>query len=394
MIALKNIRVIDLTQVMAGPYCSMLLADMGADVIKVEPPGKGENTRQMGPPFVNGESGAFLSVNRNKRGMTINLKTEEGKKLFHKLATTADVVVENYRPGVVRRLGIDYETLSGINPRIVYCSISGFGQTGPYSNRGGYDLIAQGMTGIMSVTGERGGNPVKCGLPITDLGAGMFACYGILTALLAREHTGKGQYVDTSLFEAGIAMSVWESTEYWYSGQIPQPTGSGHRISTPYQAFKASDGYFTVGADAPHHWPKFCEIIRLPNLPYDERFIDGTVRLKNLSELILLVEEQTKNQTRSYWMEKFEDAGIPAGPIQTYAESLCDEHTLSRKMVTNLEHPIAGSIKALGIPVKLSETPGEIKSPAPLLGEHTEEILQEIGFENEEIKRMRQNGIA
>ena len=394
MKALNNIRVIDLTQVMAGPYCSMLLADMGADVIKVEPPGKGENTRQMGPPFVNGESGAFLSVNRNKRGMTLNLKTEEGKKLFHKLASTADVVVENYRPGVVRRLGIDYETLREINPRIVYCSISGFGQTGPYSNRGGYDLIAQGMTGIMSVTGERDGNPVKCGLPITDLGAGMFACYGILTALLAREHTGEGQYVDTSLFEAGIAMSVWESTEYWYSGQIPQPTGSGHRISSPYQAFKASDGYFTVGADAPHHWPKFCEIIGLPNLPSDEQFIDGTVRLKNLSKLILLVEEQTKDQTRAYWMEKFEDAGIPAGPIQTYAESLIDEHTLSRKMVCELEHPIAGTIRALGIPVKLSQTPGEVKRPAPLLGEHTELILQELGYENEEIQWMRQNGIA
>lgn len=394
MKALKNIRVIDLTQVMAGPFCSMMLADMGADVIKVEPPGRGENTRRMGPPFINGESGAFLSVNRNKRGMTIDLKKEEGKQLFHRLATTADVVVENFRPGVVKRLGIDYETLRAINPRLVYCSISGFGQTGPYSSRGGYDLIAQGMAGIMSVTGEKGGNPVKCGLPITDLGAGLFANSGILTALLAREHTGEGQYVDTSLFEAGLAMSVWESTEYWYSGEVPVPTGSGHRISSPYQAFQASDGYYTVGADADHHWPEFCKIIGLPDMLQDQRFINNTERMRNLPEMVRLVEEKTSKHPRSYWLEKFEAAGIPAGPINTYPEALSDGHTLARNMVHELEHPIAGSIKALGIPVKLSHTPGDIKQSAPQLGEHTEQILSELGYDAEQIQQMRQNEIA
>jgi crotonobetainyl-CoA:carnitine CoA-transferase CaiB-like acyl-CoA transferase len=393
MKALKGIRVIDLSQVMAGPYCSMLLADMGADVIKIEPPGRGENTRRMGPPFVNGESGAFLSVNRNKRGMTINLKEPEGVRLFHRLAETADVVVENYRPGVVKRLGIDYETLRTINPRIIYCSISGFGQTGPYSNRGGYDLIAQGMTGIMSVTGEKGGNPVKCGLPITDLGAGMFACYGILTALIAREHTGEGQYVDTSLFEAGLAMSVWESTEYWYSGQVPQPTGSAHRLSSPYQAFRASDGYFTIGADTEHHWPLFCELIGLPELVEDSRFSDNRSRMSHLQELVQLVEEKTAAYPRSYWLEKFEAVGIPAGPINSYPEALSDPHTIARNMVHNLEHPVAGSIKALGIPVKLSLTPGEIVRPAPTLGEHNKDLLAELGYTAEEMENLKQKKI-
>ncbi|MGG1662131.1 CaiB/BaiF CoA transferase family protein [Brevibacillus sp. NRS-1366] len=393
MKALKGIRVLDLSQVMAGPYCSMLLADMGADVIKIEPPLRGENTRRMGPPFVNGESGAFLSVNRNKRGIAINLKEEEGVKLFHRLAKTADVIVENYRPGVVKRLGIDYDTIRLLNPRIIYCSISGFGQTGPYSNRGGYDLIAQGMSGIMSVTGEKGGNPVKCGLPITDLGAGMFACYGILTSLMARERTGEGQYVDTSLFEAGLAMSVWESTEYWYSGEIPQPTGSAHRLSSPYQAFQAKDGYFTIGADTEHHWPLFCSLIGLSQLVTDERFAENYARMKHLPELVQLVEEKTTAHPRSYWLEQFEKAGIPAGPINTFQEALNDPHTLAREMVHTLEHPVAGSIKALGIPVKLSRTPGEIVRTAPMLGEHTLEIMQELDFSTEEMELLTQKKI-
>ncbi|MEH7524241.1 CoA transferase [Bacillus sp. JJ1503] len=376
--ALQGIRVVDLSQVMAGPYCGMLLADMGADVIKVEPP-NGENTRRWSPE-INGESYAYMAINRNKRSLTLNLKTEEDKNTFYKLIETADILIENYRPGVVKRLGIDYETLIKINPRLIYCSISGFGQYGPYSSRGGYDLIAQGMTGIMSVTGERGGKPVKCGIPVIDLGAGLFSVYGILSALYARVNTNEGQFIDASLYDTGIALSVWESIQFWVSGETPTPTGSGHRLSAPYQAFEASDGYFTVGADTSHHWPVFCEIIGRPEFLSDDRFVDDASRIKHLDEFVRLIEERTRLKPRKYWFDKFDEAGIPAGPINTYPESLTDQHTFSRKMVEEVEHSVAGKIKALGIPVKLSKTPGEIKNSAPTLGEHNEEILKELGL--------------
>jgi formyl-CoA transferase len=268
--ALDGIRVIDLTQVMAGPYCCMLLGDMGADVIKVEPPG-GEASRHVAFEIAPGVSGPFLAVNRNKRGLTLDLKRPEAVAVLTRLVATADVLVENYRPGVARRLGIDYETLRQINPRLVYCSISGFGQTGPYADRGGYDLIAQGMSGIMSATGSPDGPPVKVGVPITDLGAGLFGVFGILCALRARRVTGRGQLVDTSLFEAGLALSAWEATEYWYTGQIPRRLGTAHRLNAPYQAFRASDGRFTVGAANSRLWPRFCGILGLDRLVDDAR---------------------------------------------------------------------------------------------------------------------------
>src|SRR5204863_6537393 len=254
--ALGGLRVLDQTQVMAGPFCSMLLADMGADVVKIEPPG-GEHTRRE-HEIAPGVSASFLAVNRNKRSLVLDLKRDEGVAILKKLAATADILVENYRPGVAERLGVDYETLKAINPRLIYCSISGFGQTGPYASRGGYDLIAQGMSGIMSVTGHPGGEPVKVGIPIADLGAGLFATFGILCALRARRVTGRGQFVDTSLFEAGLALSVWEATEYWFTGRTPQPMGSAHRMNAPYQALRASDGHFTVGAANAKLWPLFC----------------------------------------------------------------------------------------------------------------------------------------
>lgn len=378
MSALEGIRVIDLSQVMAGPYCGMLLADMGADVIKVEPP-KGESTRRWSP-YKEGESGAFMAINRNKRSITLDLKSAEDQKVFYKLIETADILIENFRPGVVKRLGVDYETLNQINPKLIYCSISGFGQYGPYSSRGGYDLIAQGMTGIMSVTGERNGNPVKCGLPIIDLGSGLFSVYGILSALYSRVHSDEGQYIDASLYDTGLALSVWESTQYWFTGETPAPTGSGHRLSAPYQAFRASDGYFTVGADTPHHWPVFCQIIGRPEFLSDDRFADDASRIQHLNEFVRLIEEKTSLNPRHYWLEKFEKAGIPAGPINTYPESLTDPHTLSRRMIEEVVHPVAGKIKALGIPVKLSKTPGKIAKSAPVLGEHREEILKELGL--------------
>src|SRR6266705_4603360 len=310
---LDGLRVIDLTQAMAAPYCTMNLADLGADVIKVEPPG-GEEQRR-GATSRHGHSGSFMAINRNKRGITLDLKTPEGVEVMHRLVRTADVFVQNYRPGAAGRLGVDYETLKRLNPRLIYCSISGFGQTGPYASRGGYDLIAQGMSGIMSATGSEGGPPVKVGVPVADLGAGLFGVLGILAALRARRVTGRGQFVDTSLFEAGVALSQWEATEYWFTGETPKRLGTAHRLNAPYQAFRASDGRFTVGAANNRLWPRFCQLLGLERLVDDPRF--GTVgdRVKNQRELERVIEEVTVAHSRAHWLEQCEAAGIPAGPI-------------------------------------------------------------------------------
>jgi len=348
MKALDDIRVIDLSQVMAGPFCAMLLGDMGADVVKVELPGIGDLSRNMDPITPSGESGAFLSVNRNKRGVAINLKDPEGSEIFGRLVESADVLIENFRPGVAKRLSIDYDKLKEINPKLIYASISGFGQTGPYAHRGGFDLIAQGMSGLMSVTGEPGADPVKCGIPVTDLGAGFLAAYGILAALHARDRTGNGQHVDTSLFEAGLTLEVWESTEYFYTGRVPQPTGSAHRLSAPYQAFRTRDGYMTVGADGDRHWPRFCQLLGLEYLIDDLRFSTNAERLVNLPELVSLVQDKTTQHDREYWLERLEELGIPAGPINTVPEAFADPHAQARDMVVELEHSRAGTIKAVG----------------------------------------------
>ena len=376
--ALEGLRVIDLTQVMAGPFCSMLLGDMGADVIKVEPP-EGEHTRHE-RPVVPGVSSSFLALNRNKRSLALDLKQPEGAQVLRKLAATADVLVENYRPGVAKRLGIDCDTLKEINPRLVYCSISGFGQTGPYASRGGFDLIAQGMSGIMSATGREGGPPVKVGVPITDLGAGLFALFGILCALRARRTTGRGQFVDTSLFEAGLALSAWEATEYWYTGQIPRRLGTAHRLNAPYQAFRASDGYFTVGAANNKLWGLFADLLGLSHLKNHERFNNVGTRLENRAELEKLIEAVTGKHTRAHWLERCEAAGIPAGPIYNVAEALADPQAQARGMTQEYAHPKAGKLKTLGNPVKMSRTPAAFTRVPPSLGEHAEEILKELGL--------------
>src|SRR5437763_3492001 len=354
--ALGGLRVLDQTQVMAGPFCAMLLADMGADVIKIEPPG-GETTRTMDLEAAPGVSAPFLAVNRNKRGLVLDLKRAEGVAILRRLVATADVLIENYRPGVARRLGVDYATLSAVNPRLVYCSISGFGQTGPYAERGGYDLIAQGMSGIMSATGSEGGAPVKIGVPITDLGAGLFAVFGILCAVRARRVTGRGQFVDTSLFEAGLALSAREATEYWYTGQVPRGLGTAHRLNAPYQAFRASDGYFTVGAANDNLFPRFCALLGLEHLVSDPRFANVALRLQHRAELETLIEAVTAREPRAHWLARCEAAGVPAGPINSVPEALADPHVRARGMVQELVHPQAGRVPALGNPVKMSRTP-------------------------------------
>src|SRR5262245_56423585 len=391
--ALSGIRVLDLTQVMAGPYCCMLLGDMGADVIKVEPPG-GETTRHMEFDLAPGVSAPFLAVNRNKRGITLDLKKPEAVVVLKRLVATADVLVENYRPGVTSRLGIDYDTLRAVNPRLVYCSISGFGQTGPYADRGGYDLIAQGMSGIMSATGSPDGPPVKVGVPVADLGAGLFGVFGILCALRARRVTGHGQLVDTSLFEAGLALSAWEATEYWYTGQIPKRLGTAHRLNAPYQAFRASDGYFTVGAANSRLWPRFCQVLGLEHLVADARFAGVGDRVRRQRELEGEIERVTSGHTRAHWLERCEAAGIPAGPIYSVPEALADPHAQARGMVQEYDYPGVGRVKALGNPVKLSASPARFRRPAPRLGEHTDEVLAEAGYAPAEIADLRAKGVV
>ena len=391
MRALAGLRVVDVTQAMAAPFCTMNLADMGADVIKVEPPG-GEDMRR-GSASKNGHSGTFLTMNRSKRGITVDLKRPAGVEIIHRLVKTADVFVQNYRPGAARRLRVDWDELRPINPRLIYCSISGFGATGPYAHRGGYDLIAQGMSGIMSVTGDEDGPPAKAGLPVSDLSAGLFGAYGILCALEARERTGQGQFVDTSLLEAALALTVWESTEYWVTGRAPRRLGSAHRLAAPYQALRASDGWFTVGANNDKLFTAFCRAIERPELARDSRFAGSRERMRHRAALIAEIEKTTTGGRRRHWLERLDAAGVPAGAINTYPEALGDAHTLARDMVVDLVHPGAGDIKALGVPVKLSDTPGGVDRAAPMLGQDNAAILTELGYTEAEQRALKSDGI-
>ncbi|MBI4268715.1 MAG: CoA transferase [Candidatus Rokubacteria bacterium] len=393
MKALAGLRVIDLTQAMAAPFCTMNLADLGADVIKVEPPREGEPTRR-GSIAKNGESATFMTINRGKRSLTADLKTPEGVEIVRRLARTADVFVQNYRPGVAARLGVGYEDLAAVNPRLVYCTISGFGSSGPYATRGGYDLIAQGMSGIISVTGTEEGALAKAGVPLSDLAAGLFGAYGILAALEYRERTGEGQHVDTSLLEAALGLTVWEATEYWATGKAPRPLGSAHRLSAPYQALRASDGWFTVGANSDRLFEALCRAFGRAELPLDPRFKRRVERLTNRRELVAELERASSTAPRAHWLERLAREGVPSGPINSYAEALADRHTLARGMVVDLVHATAGPIKALGLPVKLSDTPGAVDRPAPLLGQDTKAILTELGYGVAEQRALRDRGIV
>jgi formyl-CoA transferase len=378
--ALGGIRVLDLSQVMSGPFCTMILADLGADVIKIENPEQGDQTRKSwGYSVIGDDSRAFLSLNRNKRSVTLDLKSDEGRTTFLELVRTADVVLENFRPGVAARLGVGYEDLKAVNPRIVYASISGFGQTGPYASYPGYDLIAQAMTGVMSVMGEPDGAPVKSAIPIADLGAGMFCCIGILAALNARGDSGHGQYLETSLFEAALAMSVWESTEYWSTGESPKPLGSANRMSAPYQALATSDGYLTIGANNQKLWGLLCRVLDAPELAEDPRFVDNNSRMDHRGELVAELERRFARQTTDAWVEQLLDAGVPAGPIRDYKQVLRDDpHVKARDMIATFEHPVEGTTSVLASPIKLSATPPRVSSPPPLLGQHTDEVLAEL----------------
>lgn len=387
---LTGIRVLDLTQVMAGPFCAMLLGDMGADVIKIEPPAVGDQTRRaMGFEMKGADSAGFFQLNRNKRSMALDLKTDSGRQVLHELVKTADVLIENGRPGVAERLGYGYATLKPINPRLIYASISGFGQSGPWSDRPGFDMIAQAMSGVMGVTGHPGQPPVRNTISAADLGAGLFALYGIQSALIGRQHSGVGQMVDASLFESVLGLAIWEAAEYFGTGRIPQASGSANRMSAPYQAVRAADGYFVLGAANQKLWLQLCQVLGRPDLRDDPRFGSNTKRLQNRTALIDEIEKTLATRTVADWVEALLVAGIPAGPINTFAQSLESEHVRARGMAMDIEHPVEGTVRTLGFPVKLSGTPQRVRFAPPLLGEHTEQILSELGLSAERISALR-----
>jgi crotonobetainyl-CoA:carnitine CoA-transferase CaiB-like acyl-CoA transferase len=376
---LAGIRVLDVSQVMAGPYCCMMLGDLGADVIKVEPPPGGDSTRHsMGFRLKGQDSPGFYALNRNKRSIVLDLKNPADREVFHALVKTADVLVENARPGVADRLGMGYDTLRAINPRLIYASISGFGQTGPWSQRPGFDLIAQAMSGVLSATGLPGHEPVKNAIPVGDLGAGLFAAVGILAALQGRQTSGVGQFIDASLLEAALGLSVWETTELWGTGRSPTPIGTANRMSAPYQAVQAADCYFVIGAANQKLWLALLDVLGRKELNDDPRFATNSERVAHREALIEALAPTFATKPAQEWIDALLEAGVPAAPIYDYEQGLASEHVKAREMVMDIPHPVEGTFKSLGFPLKMRGTPQKVRYPPPLLGEHSAEIRREL----------------
>jgi len=390
---LAGMKVIDLTHVMAGPTCTMMLADLGAQVIKVEKTPAGDDTRHTIPPRVGKESAAFLMMNRNKRGIALDLKTRGGKQVLRRLMAAADVLVENFGPGVMERLGFGYEEVHKQHPALIYCSLSGFGRTGPYRHRRGFDLVAQAMSGIMSFTGERAdGPPVKCGAPLSDITAGILAAMGILAAYAHRLKTGQGQWVETSLFEAALVQTYWQSAIALATGIPPRAMGSAHPLNAPYQAFEASDGWIVVGGANQTNWLRLLDALQAPELAQNARFATNADRMAHLDELSEELSRRFRTRPAACWLEKLEQAGLPCGPVYDMLQALGDPQTLARQMVVEVEHAAEGRVKALGLPVKFSNTPGKVRTGAPLYGQHTREVLREHGFTDDEISALQSEG--
>ncbi|SFD97282.1 Crotonobetainyl-CoA:carnitine CoA-transferase CaiB [Sulfitobacter brevis] len=382
---LKGLRVIELAHIMAGPVCGMMLADMGADVIKVEKP-TGDDSRRFVPPEIEGEAAAFMMMNRNKRGIALNLKDPDALEILRRLLAKADVVIENYRKGTMEKLGLSYEELAKVNPRLIYCEISGFGRTGPYAERGGFDLIAQGMAGLMSITGEGPGRPpVKVAAPISDINAGILAAMGVCAAYANVLQTGLGQKVDTSLFEAAIVQTYWQSAIAFATGDKPEPLGSAHPLNAPYQAFQTSDGWINVGAANQSNWLRFLGVIGAPELNEDARFASNAERIRNLPALVDILNGYLSQETTETWLDRMEKAALPAGPVNDILQMHADPQARARDMIVELDHPTAGKVETLGHPVKFSRTPGSVERASPLLGEHTKEVLSQLGFNSSEI---------
>ncbi|MCL8208793.1 MAG: CoA transferase [Actinomycetia bacterium] len=392
MAALEGIRVLDLTQIMAGPFCTRLLADYGAEVIKIERPEGGDDARRMGFVSPTGESLSFIAMNRNKLGIAVDIRRPEGQDILWRLIHTADVLVENFRPGTMERLGFGYEAVHRVNPRLIYCSISGFGQTGPYRDRGGFDLVAQAMGGIISVTGTPE-HPAKAGVPLSDLNAGLFASHAILVALVARGRTGEGQWIDTSLLEGAIAYTIWESLEYWATGVPPVGLGTAHRNSAPYQTFFTRDGSIAIGAANQRNWERLARALGRDDLLADPRFADNLRRLEHRAELEAELAPTLATKTTDEWLAILDEAGVPAGPVLRLDQVYQHPQVKARAMEIVIDHPVAGPTHEIGMPVKLSGTPAAVYRPAPLLGQHTFQVLRGLGYAEDQLRAWEQGGI-
>ncbi|GMQ90170.1 MAG: CaiB/BaiF CoA-transferase family protein [Gammaproteobacteria bacterium] len=391
---LEELKVLDLTRVLAGPYCTTLLADMGADVVKIERPGSGDDTRGYGPPFINGESAYFMSINRNKRSVTLNLKHEQGLSILGRMLETADIMVENFRPGQMEAFGYGYESVKAMNPRLVYCSISGYGHTGPKAQLPGYDLIVQGEGGIASLTGETDGPPYKVGTSQADIIAGMTAFQGILLALLARTHSDRGQKVDIGLLDCQVALLAYQAGIYFATGESPTRIGNRHPTISPYETFQCRDGYVNLGCGNDSMWRRFCAAVGLEALVEDERFRTNPDRVKHSRQLRALLQPLMMQKTTQQWIDTLRPRGVPCGPIQTVKEVFEDPQVLARDMVVTLEHEKAGTIRVTGNPIKLSETPGAVDTPPPALGAHTAEVLSDwLDLGEAEVNKLRQDGV-
>jgi len=388
---LKGMRVIELAHIMAGPVCGLMLADMGANVIKVEKP-TGDDSRRFTPPEIKGESAAYMMMNRNKRGISLNLKDPDAVDILRKMLAEADVVIENYRKGTMEKLGLSYEDLARANPRLIYCEISGFGRTGPYADRGGFDLIAQGMSGLMSITGEGPGRaPVKVAAPISDINAGILGAMGVSAAYANMLQTGLGQKVDTSLFEAAITQTYWQSAIAFATGEKPEPLGSAHPINAPYQAFQTSDGWINIGAANQSNWLRFLDVIEAPELDADDRFSSNAQRARNLPALIEILNTYLVKDTTQNWLTRMEAAQLPAGPVNDILQMHVDPQALARDMVVEVDHVVAGRVKTIGHPVKFNRTPAQVADAAPVLGQHTREVLGEMGYDRAQIDALVQS---
>ena len=390
---LTGLRVLEIGNYMAGPFCGMQLADLGAEVIKIEDPRGGDLSRRL-EPITNGESGNFVRLNRSKRSLALDLKQEAAKDAFRRLAAHADVIVENLRPGTMADLGLAPQDLLDANPRLIYAAVTGWGLDGPYADRPALDIIVQAMSGLMSVTGEAGGAPVKVGVSISDLSAGLYATIAVLAALAVRERDGRGQLVDVSMFESSVSLAVWEAGSYFTTGEIARAAGSAHKLVGPYQAVRASDGHFVLGATTPPNWTEFCRALGLEALERDARFADATLRQKHREELIPLIEAVTMTRPAGHWLALLRAAGVPCGEIQDYGRVFRDPHLAARGFIVDLAHPTLGSVKGLGTPLRLRSSPPRLERAGPLLGEHTREVLAEAGLAPDEVERLVAAGAA
>ncbi len=391
---LAGMRVLELAQIMAGPTCGALLADLGADVVKVEKLPGGDDARGYREPRVNGVSAPFLMLNRNKRGLALDLKRPDGRAILLRLVRRADVLIENYRRGTMEKLGLGYDALAAENPALIYCAVTGYGRDGPWADKGGFDLVAQAFAGLMSITGERGRAPVKTGNPVSDINAGLLAAVGILAAWAHRLSTGRGQIVDTSLMEAALQQTYWHAATYFATGESPGPLGSAHILTAPYQAFAARDGWIVIGGANQANWERIAEVLGHPEWRDDPRFASNSARMANLPALVAAMSEVLARKSRAEWLALMDAAGVPAGPVHSIGEALTHPQTLARGMVVDLDHPDAGPVKALGCPIHFSETAARVDRPAPRLGEHTREMLRECGYADAEIDAFAAAGVV